>query len=279
MDDTRDEVGEILAGMTGGRTGTAGGVSSPVPPAADWARGLDAASASAARLTVLLSDVYRAHQGKDPSASLAAQIEQTVRNLTGEPPQEPEYGPGLWTAMPQRSWETMGMARPIDWTGAPSRTEIDLMTMHAIRYGEWLCRTFPTWEQTLPACWIEHDDVVAEVFALKCHADLAAASPNGGMYMPALMQDIHQALARVKEYLTAAGTGESSHAHHMDGEQHASRRRAREVEYESWYRRRGGWKTEPAFTGRWRGGEDFVSSTLLAYGTPPSPASHDDPCI
>lgn len=29
MDDTRDEVGEILAGMTGGRTGTAGGVSSP----------------------------------------------------------------------------------------------------------------------------------------------------------------------------------------------------------------------------------------------------------
>lgn len=114
MDDTRDEVDEILAGMTGGRTGTAGGVSSPVPPAADWARGLDAASASAARLTVLLSDVYRAHQGKDPSASLAAQIEQTVRNLTGEPPQEPEYGPGLWTAMPQRSWETMGMARPID---------------------------------------------------------------------------------------------------------------------------------------------------------------------
>lgn len=277
MDDTRDEVDEILAGMTGGRTGTAGGVSSPVPPAADWARGLDAASASAARLTMLLSDVYRAHQGKEPSASLAAQIEQTVRNLTGEPPQEPEYGPGLWTAMPQRSWETMGMARPIDWTGAPSRTEIDLMTMHAIRYGEWLCRTFPTWEQTLPACWIEHDDVVAEVFALKCHADLAAASPNGGMYMPALMQDIHQALARVKEYLTAAGTGESSHAHHMDGEQHASRRRAREVEYESWYRRRGGWKTEPAFTGRWRGGEDFVSSTLLAYGTPPSPASHDDP--
>lgn len=70
------------------------------------------------------------------------------------------------------------MARPIDWTGAPSRTEIDLMTMHAIRYGEWLCRTFPTWEQTLPACWIEHDDVVAEVFALKCHADLAAASPT-----------------------------------------------------------------------------------------------------
>ena len=123
MDDTRDEVDEILAGMTGGRTGTAGGVSSPVPPAADWARGLDAASASAARLTVLLSDVYRAHQGKDPSASLAAQIEQTVRNLTGEPPQEPEYGPGLWTAMPQRSWETMGMARPIDWTGAPSRTD------------------------------------------------------------------------------------------------------------------------------------------------------------
>ena len=134
MDDTRDEVGEILAGMTGGRTGTAGGVSSPVPPAADWPRGLDAASASAARLTMLLSDVYKAHQGKEPSASLAAQIEQTVRNLTGEPPQEPEYGPGLWTAMPQRSWETMGMARPIDWTGAPSRTEIDLMTMHAIRY-------------------------------------------------------------------------------------------------------------------------------------------------
>ena len=34
MDDTRDEVGEILAGMTGGRTGTAGGVSSPVPAGA-----------------------------------------------------------------------------------------------------------------------------------------------------------------------------------------------------------------------------------------------------
>ena len=67
MDDTRDEVGEILAGMTGGRTGTAGGVSSPVPPAADWPRGLDAASASAAQLTMLLSDVYKAHQGKEPS--------------------------------------------------------------------------------------------------------------------------------------------------------------------------------------------------------------------
>ena len=64
MDDTRDEVDEILAGMTGGRTGTAGGVSSPVPPAADWARGLDAASASAARLTMLLSDVYKAHRGR-----------------------------------------------------------------------------------------------------------------------------------------------------------------------------------------------------------------------
>ncbi|MFR6358219.1 MAG: hypothetical protein ACLUNV_00210 [Sutterella wadsworthensis] len=92
---------------------------------------------------MLLSDVYRAHQGKDPSASLAAQVEQTVRNLTGEPPQEAgTLGRASWTAMPQRSWETMGMARPIDWTGAPSRTEIDLMTMHAIRYGEWLCRTF-----------------------------------------------------------------------------------------------------------------------------------------
>ena len=81
---------------------------------------------------MLLSDVYRAHQGKDPSASLAAQIEQTVRNLTGEPPQEPEYGPGLWTAMPQRSWETMGMARPIDWTGAPSRTESDPLRRMAV---------------------------------------------------------------------------------------------------------------------------------------------------
>ena len=42
MDDTRDEVGEILAGMTGGRTGTVRGVPSPLPPAADSARGLDA---------------------------------------------------------------------------------------------------------------------------------------------------------------------------------------------------------------------------------------------
>ena len=36
MDDTRDEVDEILAGMTGGRTGTAGGVSSPVCVLASW---------------------------------------------------------------------------------------------------------------------------------------------------------------------------------------------------------------------------------------------------
>lgn len=119
MDGTRDEVGEILAGMTGGRTGTAGGVSSPVPPAADWPRGLDAASASAARLTMLLSDVYKAHQGKEPSASLAAQIEQTVRNLTGEPPQEPEYGPACGRRCrnaPGRRWawpgRSTGPARP-----------------------------------------------------------------------------------------------------------------------------------------------------------------------
>lgn len=31
MDDTRDEVGEILAGMTGGRTGTAGGTGDETP--------------------------------------------------------------------------------------------------------------------------------------------------------------------------------------------------------------------------------------------------------
>ena len=179
MDDTRDEVDEILAGMTGGRTGTAGGVSSPRAAGrglGPWARRRVGVGRAADRAPV---GRVQGASGQDPSASLAAQIEQTVRNLTGEPPQEPEYGPGLWTAMPQRSWETMGMARPIDWTGAPSRTEIDLMTMHAIRYGEWLCRTFPPHgEQTLPACWIEHDDVVAEVFALKCHADLAAASPQ-----------------------------------------------------------------------------------------------------
>lgn len=115
MDDTRDEVGEILAGMTGGRTGYRRRASHPPcrrPPTGPGDS--TPRRQSAARLTMLLSDVYKAHQGKEPSASLAAQIEQTVRNLTGEPPQEPEYGPGLWTAMPQRSWETMGMARPID---------------------------------------------------------------------------------------------------------------------------------------------------------------------
>ena len=129
--------------MTGGRTGTAGGVSSPVPPAADWApwaRRRVGVGRAADRAPV--GRVQGASRARTRGPAWPRKIEQTVRNLTGEPPQEPEYGPGLWTAMPQRSWETMGMARPIDWTGAPSRTEIDLMTMHAIRYGEWLCRAF-----------------------------------------------------------------------------------------------------------------------------------------
>ncbi|KFI91277.1 hypothetical protein BISA_1877 [Bifidobacterium saguini DSM 23967] len=266
-DHVDEETGEILPASP----------SAPVPsPSANWSQGLDAASATAVDLTGLLSAAYRAHHGKDPSASMVKAFDTIVRNVTDEPPREPEYGPGLWSSMPQRSWESMALARPLDWTGAPTRIEIDLMMMHTIRYGEWLCREFPDWEQTLPSCWPEHDAIVQEVFALKCYADVVAGEPTGGLYAPSLMQNIRSSLSRVKEYLGVEHAERMDHAHHMSSSEAAQRRRKREREYVKWFARKDGWHEEPPFTGQFHADHDFVSSTMLAYGVPPRDSAQDD---
>lgn len=245
-------------------------------PDADWSQGLSAADADAMNLEGFLLRVFEVRRnGRDMPAALRAQVRDLVGKLTGEPPREPEYGPGLWSKMPQRSMASMAEARPLDWTGAPSRGEIDLAMLHAIRYGEWLCRTYPVWSQTLPACWPEHDDVVQEVLALKAYADLVAASPNGGFYAPTL-QSLHwQALERIREYLRACGEGADRHAHHGSDPRSMERRRERREEYAAWFDRRGAWADEPpiAFADRVDGG--FVDDVLLRYGAPPRPARGD----
>ena len=145
-------------------------------------------------LDELVNRKYHDLTGEDLPKAMARNLEQLLTLITQAPFHEPERGPGLWAKMPQDTVQEMVEARPVDLTGDPSRTEIDLMMLHTIRMGRFLTTHYPAWAHALPACWIRHDDVVQEVYALKCYMDMVVASPNGGMYAPSLQAAIAGAL-------------------------------------------------------------------------------------
>ena len=100
-----------------------------------------------------------------------------AREMFDPAPVEPEYGPGRWANMRQTDLKKeMTVARPVDLLGAPPRRDIDLMMLHTVRMGVFLTTHYPSWDQTLPSCWLLHDDIVHEVFSLKCYMDLVGAA-------------------------------------------------------------------------------------------------------
>ena len=119
-------------------------------------------------------------------------------------------------------------------------------------HGRFLTTHYTDWAQTLPPCWIRHDDVVQEVYALKCYMDLVVASPNGGLYAPTLQSLIHSTLERVKAYLASSEASNSDHRHHLSGPEERQREQARKDEYKHWFNRDGGWSEEPGFDQAWR---------------------------
>ncbi len=203
-------------------------------------------------LDELVNRKYHDLTGEDLPKAMARNLEQLLTLITQAPFHEPERGPGLWAKMPQDTIQEMVEARPVDLTGDPSRTEIDLMMLHTIRMGRFLTTHYPAWARTLPACWIRHDDVVQEVYALKCYMDMVVASPNGGMYAPSLQAAIAGALERVKADLTAGDANAQGHAHHLSATEDVQREDARMAEYRSWHERSGGWQAEPPFEPGWR---------------------------
>lgn len=203
-------------------------------------------------LTATVNGKYKELTGKDLPASMARNLDQLLTQITMAPLNEPEHGPGLWAKLPQHSIVTMVEARPLDLTGSPTRMDIDLMMLHTIRMGRFLTTHYTDWAQTLPPCWIRHDDVVQEVYALKCYMDLVVASPNGGLYAPTLQSLIHSTLERVKAYLASSEASNSDHRHHLSGPEERQREQARKDEYEHWFNRDGGWSEEPGFDQSWR---------------------------
>ena len=203
-------------------------------------------------LTATVNGKYKELTGKDLPASMARNLDQLLTQITMAPLNEPEHGPGLWAKLPQHSITTMVEARPLDLTGSPTRMDIDLMMLHTIRMGRFLTTHYTDWAQTLPSCWIRHDDVVQEVYALKCYMDLVVASPNGGLYAPTLQSLIHSTLERVKAYLASSEASNSDHRHHLSGPEERQREQARKDEYEHWFNRDGGWSEEPGFDQSWR---------------------------
>lgn len=182
-------------------------------------------------LTATVNGKYKELTGKDLPASMARNLDQLLTQITMAPLNEPEHGPGLWAKLPQHSIATMVEARPLDLTGSPTRMDIDLMMLHTIRMGRFLTTHYTDWAQTLPPCWIRHDDVVQEVYALKCYMDLVVASPNGGLYAPTLQSLIHSTLERVKAYLASSEASNSDHRHHLSGPEERQREQARKDEY------------------------------------------------
>ena len=138
------------------------------------------------QLTAAVNGKYKELTGKDLPSSMARNLDQLLTQITMAPLNEPEHGPGLWAKLPQNSLATMVEARPLDLTGSPTRMDIDLMMLHTIRMGRFLTTHYTDWARTLPSCWIRHDDVVQEVYSLKCYMDMIVASPNGGLYAPTI---------------------------------------------------------------------------------------------
>lgn len=198
-----------------------------------------------------VKDKYRELLGHDLPGTAATNVDNVIKQVTFMPAIDPLHGPGLWAKLPQHRMDEMVEARPVDLTGSPTRMDIDLMMLHTIRMGRFLTTHYTDWAQTLPACWIRHDDVVQEVYSLKCYMDLVAASPNGGFYAPTLQSLIHSALERVKEYLSSAETSNTDHKHHLSGPDERKREQARKKEYADWFNREGGWSGEPRFDPSW----------------------------
>ena len=165
-----------------------------------------------------------------------------AREMFDPAPVEPEYGPGRWANMRQTDLKKeMTVARPVDLLGAPPRRDIDLMMLHTVRMGVFLTTHYPSWDQTLPSCWLLHDDIVHEVFSLKCYMDLVVGSGNGGLYMPTLQALIHQALDRVKDDLKDSNAKSDDHRHHLSDTESREREAARREAYAQWYRHEGEW--------------------------------------
>lgn len=244
---------------------------------ASWSEGLDSSDATGRDISQWLQTVFRQHQGKEPPAALIRQLDELGDTLTGEQPREPAYGPGLWSTMPQRAIRTMSVARPLDLNGAPSDIEIDLMMMHAIRMGERLCRTYPSWSHALPACWIRHDYIIEETFALACYQDLIAANGNGGFYAPTLQADIAGALNRIQTEMKAEGADRKRHEHHLSDKDSLARAASRLTEYTRWATNAKPWDTRPKGKG-WRGDDGFAD-VMTEYGWPvratPAPPADD----
>lgn len=204
------------------------------------------------QLTAAVNGKYKELTGKDLPSSMARNLDQLLTQITMAPLNEPEHGPGLWAKLPQNSLATMVEARPLDLTGSPTRMDIDLMMLHTIRMGRFLTTHYTDWARTLPSCWIRHDDVVQEVYSLKCYMDMIVASPNGGLYAPTLQSLIHSSLERVKGYLSSADTSSADHKHHLSTADDRKREQARCDEYRHWFERDGGWAGEPGFGPSWR---------------------------
>ncbi len=204
-----------------------------------------------AELSAAVNDKYKELNGKDLPAGVAQNLDQLLMQITTAPAGEPEHGPGLWAKVPQTGIKSMVEARPIDLTGSPTRVSIDLMMLHAIRMGRFLTTHYTDWARTLPECWIRHDEIVMEVYALKCYMDLVSSSPNGGFYAPTLQSLIRAALDRVKAYLDASDASAADHAHHLSATEDRRREQARHDEYARWFDRTDAWSAEPPFDPSW----------------------------
>lgn len=203
-------------------------------------------------LAATVNDAFRDLTGKDLPPALGSNLRQLLAQILQTPFNEPEHGLKQWTNLPQHSLPMMVVARPLDLLGSPTRTEVDLMMLHTIRMGRFLTTHYVQWAQTLPACWIRHDDVVHEVYSLKCYMDMIVAAPNGGLYAPTMQALIQSALVRVKSYLEASSASDADHTHHMADPDLRTREQARHAEYEAWFDRSDAWADEPAFDRDWR---------------------------
>lgn len=204
-----------------------------------------------AELSSAVNGRYRELAGRDLPAAMAQNLDQLLLQITMAPPPDPEHGPGLWAKVPQGGGKSMVDARPIDLTGSPTQVSVDLMMLHAIRMGRFLTTHYTDWARTLPACWIRHDEIVMEVYALKCYMDLVSSTPNGGFYAPTLQSLIRATLERVKTYLDEADVSDTEHAHHLSGDEDRKREQARRDEYARWFDRTDAWSGEPPFDPSW----------------------------
>lgn len=157
-----------------------------------------------------------------------------------------------------------GAATPLTLTGRHADGDVEVMTAHAIRYGEFLARAYAAWDQALPTCWVMHDDVVMEVFALACYHDATMSCDSPGLYLPQLMASTMAALDRVRSHLAAAGGADPRHPHRMAGAASRRRRAARMDAYRLWA------ETDGSVPPGWDGGPG-LADRLTSFDWPTTP--------